>query len=224
MERQERYDEKLIQILQSACGIFSEKGFHNATVRDVAAATGVSPAGLYYYFQSKEELLFLILKQSLRSLLDGIRGRADLTEDPEERLRRIVRAHLSFLVSHPQEMRVLAHEYEVLSGPFAAEIRTLMREYLVGVVRCLRELSADTGPKELRAAAFALLGMLTWVYQWYRPHRDIPVERLAEGYSEIFLRGFLSEPGFPPVAKALEGEPVTAVEASPSLLFGTGPW
>ncbi len=225
MERQERYDEKLVQILQRACVIFAEKGFHNASVRDVAAATGVSPAGLYYYFQSKEELLFLILERCLRSLLEEIRERADLTEDPEERLGRIVHAHLSFLAGHPQEMRVLSHEYDVLSGRFGAEIRNLMREYVAGVIRCLRQLSPRSGEKELRAAAFALLGMLTWVYQWYRPHRDLPVGRLAQGYTEIFLRGLLSGEGFPPPAEVAQGAARKApVEGSPSLLFGTGPW
>ncbi len=225
MERQERYDEKLVQILRSACGIFAERGFHNASVRDVAAATGVSPAGLYYYFQSKEELLYLILAQCLRSLLEEIRLRADLTEDPEERLRRIVRAHLSFLANHTQEIRVLSREYEALSGAFRAEIRSLMREYLVGIMRCLRELSPQTGQKEIRAAAFGLVGMLTWVYQWYRPHRDLPVGQLAEGFAEIFLRGFLSGRGFPGLGEAPGGASGgRSREESPGLLFGGGPW
>jgi AcrR family transcriptional regulator len=222
---QERYDEKLIQILRSACGIFAERGFHNTSVRDVAAATGVSPAGLYYYFDSKEELLYLILAQCLRTLLEEVRERTDLTEDAEERLRRIVRAHLSFLARHTQEIRVLSREYEALSGRFRAEIRALMREYLVGIIRCLREMAPGAGQKELRAAAFGLVGMLTWVYQWYRPHRDPPVEQLAEGFAEIFLRGFLNGQAFPALAGATREAPGrSAGEASPSLLFGNGAW
>ena len=80
--RNEKYDEKLLRILDSACRIFAKKGYHHASVRDVAAETGVSPAGLYYYFKSKEELLFLILEARLGSLLDRIQAQAGDIEDP----------------------------------------------------------------------------------------------------------------------------------------------
>ena len=86
-ERQGSYDEKLVQILQSACGIFAEKGYHHASVRDVAAATGVSPAGLYYYFRSKEELFLKLLREDLSEWysqldaeLDSTAGRVSRTE------------------------------------------------------------------------------------------------------------------------------------------------
>ena len=192
MERQERYDEKLVQILRSACGIFAERGFHNTSVRDVAAATGVSPAGLYYYFKSKEELLFLVLEDSLQSLLERIRQETNGTKDPVRLLRIIVRTHLTHFDLHRQEMRVLANEWETLSGPFDKEIRRLMREYAGLVTRTFRRLSPERSSQELRAAAFGLFGMLTWVDQWHRPGRDLSVELLADEFSDIFLKGFLN--------------------------------
>ena len=227
VDRQERYDEKLVQILQSACGIFAEKGYHHASVRDVAAATRVSPAGLYYYFRSKEELLFLILDHCLGSLLGQLKEAAEGVEDPELRLRAILRTHLGYFAEHRPEMRVLAQEWEALSGKFRQEILGRQRKYAARVIRTLKDLRPGTSRQELRASAMALFGMLTWTYQWYVPERDLPVDELANHFANIFLEGFLprtgkkgiqranSVGGKDPLGGKLKGTP-------PSILSGPG--
>lgn len=193
MNRKRSYDEKLLLILDRASGIFAKKGYHNASVRDVAAATNVSPAGLYYYFQSKEELLRLILDGCLSSLIDRIRKDVVGIEDPAIRLRAIVRAHLSHFEKNGKEMRVLVREWGALAGPVGDEIRQLMREYAGVVIRTFRELSPDRSLQELRAATFGLFGMLSWVDQWYRPGQDLPLDLLAEQFAGILLGGFASD-------------------------------
>jgi len=194
LDRKQKYDDKLLLILDRACGIIAQKGYHNASVRDVAAATGVSPAGLYYYFQSKEELLRLILENCLSSLMDRIADEVSGIEDPGIRLRAIIRAHLSHFEKNGKEMRVLVHEWEALSRPFGEEVRGLMRSYAQVVIQTFQELSPDKTRQELRAATFGLFGMLTWVDQWYRPGRDLPLDLLAEQFAGIFLAGFLCDP------------------------------
>jgi hypothetical protein len=67
------YDQKLARILRIAAGEIAQRGFHNTGIRDISRATGVSIAGLYYYFSSKEELLFLI--QPTESDRKPVRGR-----------------------------------------------------------------------------------------------------------------------------------------------------
>jgi AcrR family transcriptional regulator len=193
MQRQKRFDEKLLLILERASGIFAEKGYHNASVRDVAAATGVSPAGLYYYFKSKEELLHLILDACLSTLLNRIRQEVAGIEDPAVRLRVIVRTHLDHLNRYRNQMRVLVHEWHSLTGRFGDEIRGLMKEYVRIVIFTFRELSPGKDQKELRAATFGLIGMLSWVDQWYRPKKDLPMHMLADRFSSIFLGEFLEE-------------------------------
>lgn len=194
LSRKKRYDQKLLRILDSACGVFAQKGYHNASIRDVAAATGVSPAGLYYYFHSKEELLHLILEAGLSSLLDRIREDISGIANSASRLRTIIRAHLTHFEKNGKEMRVLVQEREALSGPSRDEIRTLMREYTQIVIGTLKDLSPEKTSRELRAAAFGLFGMLTWVDQWYRPGRDLPLDLLAEEFSGIYINGILSNP------------------------------
>jgi AcrR family transcriptional regulator len=191
MAAKKTYDDKLLLIMDRACRIFAEKGFHNASVRDVAAATGTSPAGLYYYFQSKEELLHLILGACLTSLLDRIRADVVGIRDPALRVRAVIRIHLDHFKNHGKEMRVLVHEREALSGPFAEDIKELMSEYIRVVTGAIRELSPEKTPEEIRAATFGLFGMLSWVDQWYQPERDLPLNLLADQFSGIFLGGFL---------------------------------
>lgn len=193
--RQDRYDEKLVQILNSACGIFAEKGYHNASVRDVAAATGVSPAGLYYYFSSKEELLFLILDLALTSLLGRVSEGLSEVGDPKARIRAIIRTHLAFFSNHPAEMRVLAREWEALTGDFREKILGRQRQYAGMVIRTLRLLRPDASRSDLRAGAMALFGMLEWMYQGYIPEKDFTVQELGDRFSRIFLQGFLPRAG-----------------------------
>jgi AcrR family transcriptional regulator len=184
------YDEKLLEILRSAGRIFSEKGYHAASVRCVAAETGASPAGLYYYFKSKEELLFLVLDTALTSLLDRVKDAASRVEDPAERLTAIVRTHLKYYEEHREEMRVLVNEWKALGDSFAKRLRLRMREYANIVIGAFRELRPERGSREARAAAFGLFGMLSWVDQWYRPGRDLPMDALAERFSGILIEGF----------------------------------
>ena len=87
------YDEKLGSILSAAAQIFSAKGYHNASIRDIARATEVSLSGLYYYFQSKEELLYLIQDHALGTLLDRVEESLEGVSCPETRLRILIEKH-----------------------------------------------------------------------------------------------------------------------------------
>jgi AcrR family transcriptional regulator len=226
LERNKRYDEKLLLILDSACRIFAKKGYHQASIRDVASETGVSPAGLYYYFKSKEELLFLVLEARMGSLLDLVRAEAGEIEDPAARLKTIVACHLAHLEKHQEGMRALAQDWEVLSGSFGQQIRSLMREYAELVTRTLKEISPQTSPRDLRAATFGLFGMLNWVDQWHRPGRDLPMETLAVRFSEILLGGIMADAPTPREReKPEESEPAGAwskKNAASSILSGPG--
>ncbi len=224
--RSRKYDKKLSMILDRACGIFAEKGYHNASVRDLAAATGTSPAGLYYYFRSKEELLHLILSSCLSSLLDRVKKAAAGLKDPGKRLKAIVRIHLDHFRQNSKEMQVLVREWKALSGPFGEELRKLMREYTGIVSETFRELHPQRSPEELRAATFGLFGMLTWVDQWYRPGRDLPLDLLADQFSVIFLGGFVPTTPNGATAAAANGERTprewSRQDSTSSILSGPG--
>src|SRR3989304_8400323 len=112
------YDEKLRDILKSSAKIFAEKGYHRTSIRDIARSTEMSLAGLYYYFSTKEELLFLIQEQCFLTLLQRWEKNAELYSDARVRIRVFVENHLGFFLHNMFEMKVMAREDESLSGEF----------------------------------------------------------------------------------------------------------
>src|SRR5207302_8422735 len=105
------YDERLDHLLIRAAGVFADRGYHSTTMRDLAAATGMSLAGMYYYVRGKEQLLCFIQERCFGAVLEG--GRAAVAaagQDPLERLQAFIRHHVTYFAAHMAEMKVLSHE------------------------------------------------------------------------------------------------------------------
>ena len=186
------YDEKLESILRTAAEIFAEKGYHQASIRDIARATRVSLSGLYYYFQSKEELLFFVQDHAFGTLLDNLERLLEGVDDPHRRLRLLIENHLRFFVNNMSEMKVLSHEADSLTGDFRSRVNAMKRQLTEIAMEILRELR-PTKDLDLRVSTFALFGMMNWLYNWYRPGRDVPVDQLADEMSQLFLGGYLQD-------------------------------
>lgn len=187
------YDEKLQQILKTSAKIFAEKGFHRTSIRDIARAAGMSLAGLYYYFRTKEELLFLIQERCFLTLLQRWEKTVDLKSDVRARIRIFAENHLGFFLHNMFEMKVMAHEDESLTGEFQEKILLLKRRYVKILMDLMGELQRQEGGKamNLRAATFSLFGVMNWVYTWYHPRRDLPLPELIEQMLRIYFFGIL---------------------------------
>lgn len=184
-----RYDAKLTKILRVGSAVFAEKGYNGASIRDISAATGISLSGLYYYFQSKEELLFLIQSHCFDALLRRLDQDLAGVGEPRDRLAVIVRNHLHFFTNNMPEMKVLSHEADALTGEYRSQIAERKRAYVRAVLGCVGTLAPDLEPEDLRVSTFSLFGMMNWIYTWYKPGRDVPVERLSSTVLKIFLQG-----------------------------------
>jgi AcrR family transcriptional regulator len=187
------YDEKLRQILKTSAKIFAEKGFHRTSVRDIARATRMSLAGLYYYFTTKEELLYLIQERCFVTLLDRWDEAAKPELDPRTRIRVFAENHLSFFWHNMHEMKVMAHEDESLTGEFNERILVLKRRYVKVLMDLISELQDhESGPSiDLRVATFSLFGMMNWIYTWYQPKRDLSLPQLMEQMLRVYFLGIL---------------------------------
>lgn len=188
-ERSQRYDLKLEEILHQSAKVFSEKGFHNASVRDISRAAGVSLAGLYYYFQTKEELLFLILNEAFDRVLENLDRSMKNYQGPDK-VRFFIRNHLSYFVENLAEMKVVAHESDSLTGAYKREIQEKKRVYFRQLVQILTE-NQSKRKIDPKLAALALFGMINWVYTWYDPEKNQDIKDVAATISEIFLNGYL---------------------------------
>ncbi|HEY2923232.1 MAG TPA: TetR/AcrR family transcriptional regulator [Candidatus Binatia bacterium] len=181
------------RILKTSAKIFAEKGFHHTSVRDIARATKMSLSGLYYYFTTKEELLFLIQERCFVTLIQRWEQAANSKLDIRARIRAFAENHLSFFLHNMPEMKVMAHEDESLTGEFNDRILVLKRRYVKVIMDLIAELQTREDGKgiDLRVATFALFGMMNWIYTWYQPKRDLPLPQLIEQMLRIYFFGLL---------------------------------
>jgi len=184
------------EILRTAARLFQQRGYDATSMNDVAAALKLSKGGLYHHFQSKDEILFEIMNHAMEiteeRVLAPVRGIAN----PEERLRALIRLHIEVVLSpRDREITVMLHENHPLPPGLRKRINTRKKEYvhfvesLMAEVQRVRHAKGNVSP---RAAAFALLGMINWIYQWYKPEGDLQAHNLVPQFTDLVFGGILA--------------------------------
>ena len=187
------FDRRQAEILGHAAGVFCDKGYDAASMRDLARASGTSLAGLYHYFESKEKLLYLIQKQSFLSVLEQLRQRLTGEGDPEQRIRIFIMNHLEYFLVNQKAMKVMSHEATALHGDWGKEVRAVKRDYYRACLALVDELKRQRGLEfESRIAVLGLFGMVNWIYTWHNPRTDADAAALAQQMGDIFLQGITS--------------------------------
>ena len=156
------------EILRTAARLFQQRGYDATSMNDVAAALKLSKGGLYHHFQSKDEILFEIMNHAMEiteeRVLAPVRGIAN----PEERLRALIRLHIEVVLSpRDREITVMLHENHPLPPTLRKRINTRKKEYVhfvEGLMADVQKARHAKGGVSARAAAFALLGMINWIY------------------------------------------------------------
>jgi AcrR family transcriptional regulator len=185
-----RFDRRLAGVLDHASRIFCEKGYEGASMRDLSRATGMSLAGLYHYFESKEELLYLIQKHTFTTIIDSLRCKLENSGDAEERIRIFIENHLEYFLANKEAMKVLTHEDDTLKNGRGAEIAAIKRRYYHLCLDLLEDLRRAKGLQfSGRLAVLSLFGMINWIYTWHNPRVDANASALAGQMGDIFLRG-----------------------------------
>ncbi|HUD64982.1 MAG TPA: TetR/AcrR family transcriptional regulator [Candidatus Sulfotelmatobacter sp.] len=188
-----RYDRRLAEILTHATEVFCKKGYEGASMRDLSRASGMSLAGLYYYFESKERLLFVIQKHTFTTIVERLKARLEGVSDAEERIRIFILNHLEYFLANQAAMKVLSHEAEVLKNGFAAEVAAIKREYYRICVGLLDDLKGERDLQfSTRIAVLSLFGMMNWIYTWHNPRVDADAVSVAREMADIFLRGVVT--------------------------------
>jgi TetR/AcrR family transcriptional regulator, cholesterol catabolism regulator len=181
------------EILRTAARLFQQHGYDATSMNDVASALKLSKGGLYHHFQSKDEILFEIMNHAMEitqeRVLTPVRG----ISDPEERLHTLIRLHIEVVLSpRDREITVMLHENHPLPPTLRKRINARKKEYihfvesLIGEVQRKRQAKGNVSP---RAAAFALLGMINWIYQWYKPEGDLQTHNLVPQFTDLVLGG-----------------------------------
>jgi len=189
------FDRRRAGLLAAAARVFAARGYDRTSMRDLARASRMSLAGMYYYVAGKEDLLLEIQKGSFERVRRGAEEAVAGAATPEERLLAFIRHHVMFFTSHMDEMKVLAHEAESLTGAPLEEVRRLKKAYVGLLLDLLAALDAQDGGHRMdrHVAAYTLFGMMNWIYTWYDPAGPVGVEELAESICRLFLNGYAAE-------------------------------
>jgi TetR/AcrR family transcriptional regulator, cholesterol catabolism regulator len=182
-------------ILDAAAGIFARKGYEGTTIRDIAEAVGMLAGSLYYYIESKEDLLFAVVDEIHR---DGRRLMEEPPipqDDPVEAIRETVLRHVRFTAENVVRTAVFYDDFRYLAPERKAAIvesrRSTEREIATLIERGQRDGLFET-TVEPELASIAMLGFLNSIHQWYRPGGRWTPEQLAQAYAELVLGGLLS--------------------------------
>lgn len=190
------------QIRAAAIALFAERGFAATSMRDIAAAAGLSLAGLYHHFPGKDELLYRIQADAYERLVAPVR-RLPSGMRPAQKVERIIHNHVVFFAGQITEMKVLSHESMALGGERGRRITHMRHEYFALCLQAVTALLRESGQRvrQARAATMCLFGMINWIYTWYRPDRDGVPEALARLMTRILMHGLVADSEPLPLAR-----------------------
>src|SRR4051812_877916 len=180
-----RFSRKRTQILKAAAHTFGRKGFHATTLEEIAADLKVTKASLYYYFSTKEELLFEVHLLSLQDLIQRAERIVGEKQSPPAQLQAIVSEHLRVLASDYEGAFLLQQEYE-LPAKYREEIVRLRDRYEHLVLAVVHEGIRQRvfRVKDPRVVVRMMLGAINWFLRWYRADGRLTVEEIADAYSD----------------------------------------
>lgn len=177
-------------ILSAALRKFSERGYHGASIRDVAAEAGMTPASLYHHFSSKQEILTTVMVRIMQDALAVTRdGLLRAGPRPSDQLAALVRAWTVFHAERRVEARVGASELHCLE-PEGRRLVVALRDeqewmFRSVVLRGVEE--GDFATPHPRESARAVLNMGTAIATWFHPGGDLTPETLSQLYVELAL-------------------------------------
>ena len=182
------------RVFEVAAEVFHRKGYDNTSMSDVASAAGLTKAGLYHHISSKESLLYTVLDYGL-DLTEAyvIRPLAEIS-DPLQRLETMIDLHLRLVLEERNlEVTGLLHECRTLSASDRSRINRRKKEYVRMAAGIIADVTKKYNVKDVnpKLAAYALLGMLNWTYQWYKTSGSSTREEIVRTFQRIFLQGIL---------------------------------
>ena len=175
-------------LLRAAAHLFVEKGFEATTTRDIANAVGMRSGSPFYHFRSKQDLLKAAMAEGLEAGYRRLQAAIEGIDEPEKRLRILIRTHLSNLLEGECEAPMLLFESRSLDAAARAEIAAITDRYQKPWQETLDELAASGRLKSAQAPVRLLLfGMLNWTPQWYRADGGLSLDQMTDCVMTLLL-------------------------------------
>ncbi len=208
-QRGQRWHDRRTSIVDAAARLFAERGYHATGTAELCEAVGLGKGSLYYYVESKENLLYLIHDRVMSQVLELATRISEMDEPAGERLRQLGREQIAVIAAYPDHVWVFLHEHRALTGERARRFTASRRQYERRIEKILTDgvRSGEFAIADIRIAALAWLGMHNYTYLWYQPSEALTVERLAAEYYALFTDGIRAPGARPPAGRPGQGRP-----------------
>jgi TetR/AcrR family transcriptional regulator, cholesterol catabolism regulator len=186
------------EILSVAARIFRVKGFAGTTIQEIADEVGMLKGSLYYHFSSKEELLYLVIKQAVSRGLDAMARWRQMRADPLTRLRAAVHLLSIAFMEEWETVSVFFQDYRYLTPEHRALIdrdRAIYNQFLVDVIREGQSAGVMDPDADPELSATALAGMMNSICAWYRPSDGTDPDRIARELADIAVAALMRVTG-----------------------------
>jgi TetR/AcrR family transcriptional regulator len=187
--------DRRIEILKSAAAAFRRRGYHGASVDEIASALDMTKGNLYYYFQNKEEILFACHDYSLDELLglmDQVRAESS---GPDDKLRRLILAFIHMMLDELQAT-ALTLDLQALSPALMKRIITKRDRFDHGL-RAIIQQGMDDGlfrPGDPKMIGFAIMGAVNWITKWFDPAGPATSNEIGAAFADYLVGGLLKRP------------------------------
>lgn len=184
-------------VMEAAVSLFSRKGYHGTTVRDIAVESGMLSGSLYAHISSKEDLLFDIVLRAADQFMGALQPIVDRPGSASEKLRAAMAAHLRVVSNSLEAATVFMHEWKALSEErraVIAEKRNAYEDLLARIIRQGIE-SGEFRQVDEKFARLLVLSAVNWLYEWYNPAGPLGPEAVADKFAILLLQGLVSEGG-----------------------------
>jgi AcrR family transcriptional regulator len=180
-------------IVQAATRVFSRRGYHAASMAEIADEVGMRKPSLYHHVRKKEDLLFAIHERLIDELIDETMAVLSTSRNPEEKMREVLRVAVGLVARHRDGVTVFLRERRSVSGERWAELTVKRDLYEKMVGRVVSEGIADERFIDVPAAVAtrAILGMANWSSMWFEPEGELAAESLADIFAQLALNGLI---------------------------------
>jgi AcrR family transcriptional regulator len=189
------------EIIDAAAEIFHRKGYSETSVQDVADAVGILKGSLYYYIDSKEDLLFRMLLEVHEDASVIVAETAALDAPPLDRLRAYVERHVEFNTRNLAKIAVYYHDFGLLSPKRKKAIlaqRAFYEDFVIGLIKEAQERGEVDPTVDPVLVSNGIFGLVNWIYTWYRPGGPAPTDYLGKLYAEMVVNGITATNMPPP--------------------------
>jgi AcrR family transcriptional regulator len=180
------------EIITVAARLFKEKGYRATTLEDIAAAVGMLKGSLYYYIRSKEELLYLVVRDPIRQAYKALEEIVTSEAPVKVKIAQAIGNHMTVFHQHYPHIAVYLHDYHHLMQQLEKNTIETPRHYQQ-LWATLLEQGVATGEVrsdlDIKVTGYAILGMCNWIYRWYNPQGTLSAEEIAGIFTTLVLEG-----------------------------------